>query len=162
MPVHRLDHINLRASGVAFAALRDFYSHILGLSVGARPPLQSEGLWLYAGDVAVVHLVEAQEQSCPIGGTGGSGTALDHVAFRCSALEETIGRLGSIGLPHSVQVQSATGQTLVRLRDPSGLRVELVFETSCREFPIEQYLDESTAVSPSAGTGRMLKDPAAP
>ncbi|MBW4051395.1 MAG: diguanylate cyclase [Proteobacteria bacterium] len=133
MPVHRLDHINLRASGSAFAALRDFYCRIVGLRIGARPTLQSEGLWLYAGDAAIVHLVEAPEETGAPGDTTGSGTALDHIAFGCLDLEEMLGRLGTTGVPHSVQLQSVTGQTLVRLEDPSGLRVELVFEPALRE-----------------------------
>jgi catechol 2,3-dioxygenase-like lactoylglutathione lyase family enzyme len=133
MPVQRLDHINLRASGSAFAALRDFYCRVVGLRIGARPPLQSEGLWLYAGDTAIVHLVEAP--GTPRGGTG-HGTALDHVAFGCSDLQATLGRLSNLGAAHTVQVQTVTGQTLVRLEDPCGLRVELVFEPADRQAPL--------------------------
>ena len=138
MPVHRLDHINLRASGGAFAALRDFYCRIIGLRIGERPSLQSDGLWLYAGNAAVVHLVQAPEESGSPGMATGSGTALDHMAFGCSNLEEMLRRLGTIGVPHTVQVQSVTGQTLVRLEDPSGLRVELVFEPADRPSPMQR------------------------
>lgn len=138
MPVHRLDHVNLRASGSAFAALRDFYCRIVGLKIGARPPLQSEGLWLYASDAAIVHLVEAPQESGGVRSANGSGTALDHIAFGCSDLEQMLGRLGAIGVPHSVQVQSITGQTLVRLEDPCGLRVELVFEPADRQASMQR------------------------
>lgn len=130
MPVHRLDHVNLRASGGAFAALRDFYSRIVGLRIGERPPLQSQGLWLYAGELAIVHLVEAPGAAGGPGPTTESGSALDHIALGCSGLEEMIGKLRTMGVPHTVQIQSVTGQTLVRLEDPSGLRLELVFEAA--------------------------------
>ena len=133
MAVHRLDHINLRASGSGFAALRDFYCRIVGLTIGARPPLQSEGLWLYAGDAAIVHLVDAPQASSEAPGASHAGTALDHMAFACSDLEQVLGRLGAMSVAHTVQVQAVTGQTLVRLEDPCGLRVELVFEPPDRQ-----------------------------
>jgi catechol 2,3-dioxygenase-like lactoylglutathione lyase family enzyme len=127
MPVRRLDHINLRASRAACGTLRDFYCRILGLKVGARPPLQSDGLWLYAGDTPVVHLVEVAEGGESSGAATAPDTAFDHVAFQCSGLEDILGRLEEFGVPNAVRVQSITGQTFVRLEDPSGLRLELVF-----------------------------------
>ena len=127
MPVHRLDHINLCASGTAFAALRDFYCRILGLRIGDRPPLESEGLWLYAGGAPIVHLVEGPEGRGTPAGITASGVALDHVAFACSGLEEILGRLRKCGVPNAVRAHSVTGQIQVRLEDPSGLKIELVF-----------------------------------
>lgn len=127
MPVHRLDHLNLRASGSAFAALREFYCQVLGLRVGERPPLASVGLWLYAGADPLVHLVEVpQGASSPAEGAA-PGPAFDHVAFACSGLEETLSRLEDLRVPNTVQPNPLTGQVVVRLEDPSGLCVELVF-----------------------------------
>lgn len=127
MPVHRLDHINLRVSGAAFAALRDFYCRILGLRIGDRPPLESKGLWLYAGGAPIVHLVEASEGTGTSAATTGSGVALDHIAFECSDLEQILGRLATFDVPSAVRVNSVTGQIQLRLEDPSGLRIELLF-----------------------------------
>lgn len=127
MPVHRLDHINLRASCAAFAALRDFYCRILGLRVGARPPLQSDGLWLYAGDTPIVHLVEVADGGESAAAATVPDMAFDHVAFECSGLEDMLGRLEERGVQNAVRLQPVTGQTLIRLEDPSGLRLELVF-----------------------------------
>ena len=126
MPVHRLDHVNLRACGSACAALREFYCQVLGLRIGYRPPLASEGLWLYAGESPVVHLVAAAEQIEP-GAAAPQGLACDHVAFECSGLEEVLSRLESLRIRHTVQPNTVTGQVLVRLSDPSGLCLELVF-----------------------------------
>ena len=38
-------------------ATKDFYTDIVGLSVGDRPPLNFPGYWLYCGDVPTVHLI---------------------------------------------------------------------------------------------------------
>jgi catechol 2,3-dioxygenase-like lactoylglutathione lyase family enzyme len=129
MPVHGLDHINLRASGGAFAALRDFYCQVLGLRIGARPPLASAGLWLYAGDAAIVHLVEEPDAGRPAAAAAarGAGGACDHVAFECSGLGDMLGRLERLGVPNAVQTSAVTGQVVIRLEDPSGLCLELVF-----------------------------------
>lgn len=127
MPVLRLDHLNLRASGSAFTALREFYCQVLGLRVGERPPLASAGSWLYAGADPVVHLVEVPEGAAPAAAAAAPGLAFDHVAFACSGLEETLSRLKDLSVPNTVQANPAAGQVLVRLEDPSGLRVELVF-----------------------------------
>ncbi len=127
MPVHHLDHLNLRASGSAFAALREFYCQVLGLRIGERPPLASAGLWLYAGIAPIVHLVELPEDATPSAAPAAPGIAFDHVAFACSGLEEVLSRLEKLGVPNAVQANPAANQVLVRLEDPSGLRVELVF-----------------------------------
>lgn len=127
MTVHGIDHINLCAAGKSFAALRAFYCDILGLEPGPRPPLRSAGLWLYAGDAPVVHLVElpgeddtAAHRIAP--------SALDHVALRCSNLDEALQRLRRLGISHVVNESKAARQMLVRVQDPAGLTIELVFD----------------------------------
>lgn len=126
MTVHGIDHINLRASGNSFAALRDFYCDVLGLTAGPRPPLRSAGLWLYAGEAAVVHLVEVPDAEASDAQSAGP-RPLDHVALRCSNLDETLRRLRRLGVAPVINEVQATGQVLLRLEDPSGLRIELVF-----------------------------------
>ena len=61
MSVLSLHHVNLRVSALELQLLREFYCDALGLSVGWRPPFKSNGLWLYAGDIPIVHLVETTE-----------------------------------------------------------------------------------------------------
>lgn len=127
MTVHGVDHINFRASGKAFAALRAFYCDVLGLEVGARPQLQSTGLWLYAGPAPIVHLVELPEAE-PATPQDSVSSAFDHVAFRCSNLHQVLQRLQRLEVEHVVIEAAAAGQIQVRLRDPSGLTVELIFD----------------------------------
>jgi glyoxylase I family protein len=129
MTVHGIDHINFRASGTAFAALRAFYCDVLGLEVGARPPLQSAGLWLYAGPAPIVHLVELPDAE-PAAARDSVSSAFDHVAFRCSNLHQVLQRLRRLEAEHAVIEATASAQVQVRLRDPSGLTIELVFALS--------------------------------
>ena len=129
MTVHRIDHINLSASGKSFAALRDFYRDVLGLQPGVRPPLRSAGMWLYADGAPIVHLVDLPAHAGPTP-QGSAPSGPDHIALRCSNLEQTVQRLRRLGVAHVVNAVNAAGQVLVRLEDPAGLTLELVFEAS--------------------------------
>lgn len=127
MAVQAIDHINLSAAGNTFAALRNFYRDALGLEPGVRPPLRSAGLWLYAGSAPIVHLVELPEQD-GVAAPSAARAGLDHVAFRCADLARSIERLLRFGVAHVVNDVNAAGQILVRLEDPTGLTLELVFD----------------------------------
>ena len=126
MTVRGIDHINFRGSAKSLEALRAFYGDVLGLQTGPRPPLQSSGLWLYAGDAPIVHLVETPDAEV-IEARSGAAPALDHIALHCSDLEQMLAGLRRRGIEHAVNEVPAAGQIQVRLRDPSGLTVELIF-----------------------------------
>jgi catechol-2,3-dioxygenase len=123
MPALGLNHYNIRAGQPLLARVRDFYVDVVGLAEGARPPFNFPGHWLYAGDAAVVHLVEtpgAQETAPPAG-------TLDHVAFTCTGLAEFESRLASLGIDcRKSGVPGARVQQLF-LKDPAGNGVELNF-----------------------------------
>jgi len=127
MAVQGIDHINLSAAGSTFSALRDFYRDALGLEPGARPPLRSAGLWLYAGAAPIVHLVELPDGD-GVAAPGAARAGLDHVALRCTDLAQSVERLKRFGVAHVVNEVNAAGQILVRLEDPTGLTLELVFD----------------------------------
>lgn len=127
MPTLSFNHFNLRAEQPLLDRLRDFYVGLLGLEVGWRPPFGIPGYWLYLGDQAVLHLVQAP----PMGPAGAepAGT-LDHVAFRCSGLPEFAARLDSLGVQY--WRTSVPGTTMVQLftKDPAGNGVELNFASA--------------------------------
>lgn len=129
MAVQGIDHINLSASGNGFAALRDFYRDALDLQPGVRPPLRSAGLWLYAGATPIVHLVELPGQE-GVAAPHAARAGLDHVAFRCADLAQSVERLQRFGVAHVVNEVNGAGQILVRLEDPTGLALELVFDVT--------------------------------
>jgi catechol 2,3-dioxygenase-like lactoylglutathione lyase family enzyme len=68
---------------------RAFYERVLGLTVGARPPFQSTGYWMYLGDHPIVHLVQRPSSETPASGPGN----LDHVGFAGVDLEGTRAQL---------------------------------------------------------------------
>jgi len=86
-----LDHVNISTRDVA--GVRAFFVDVLGLQVGWRPPFPFDGAWLYLGDQAVVHVMEASAEPLP-----SRGSALDHFAFAAQGFEEMRARLEAHGV----------------------------------------------------------------
>lgn len=111
-----LDHANISTTKLAETVA--FFTDVLGLKVGPRPGFRFAGAWLYAGDRAVVHIVERAEARTETG-------ALDHFSFAVSDLEAVLKRLDAAGLRYSVMdIPDGFGRQAF-VRDPNGVTVEL-------------------------------------
>jgi catechol 2,3-dioxygenase-like lactoylglutathione lyase family enzyme len=111
--IQRLDHVNLRSANVE--RLVRFYAQVLELRRGERPPLGFPGAWLYAGERAVVHIVEVESTPAPAG-----ELRLEHFAFLGSGLSRFLARLDRLAVDYHTSTQPGTGNVLVNLRDPDG------------------------------------------
>lgn len=126
MAVEGLHHFNYRGSAAEIRALRDFYCGVLGLVDGPRPQFGIPGHWLYAGDSAIVHLVEVPAAESAMA-AGKHPSALDHVALRCTDLEGMLERLRTHGIQYSSMKVPGTGAIQLFCADPAGMGVELNF-----------------------------------
>ena len=54
MPITQMQHYMVLSKDLE--KTRHFYCEVLGMRTGPRPPFDFEGLWIYVGDVAVVHV----------------------------------------------------------------------------------------------------------
>jgi catechol-2,3-dioxygenase len=124
MPVKSFNHFNLRADRELLGKLRDFYVNVVGLKVGPRPQFTFNGYWLYTGDLAVLHLVEALD--APGAGHTRQGT-FDHVAFSCTGLADFETHLGRTGVIYRRSQVPGTNIVQLFVKDPSGNGVELNF-----------------------------------
>jgi catechol-2,3-dioxygenase len=125
MTVLAFGHVNLRAPRELLERLCRFYSEVVGLRVGERPPFRNFGYWLYAGDQDVLHLSEIDP------GEQRSATAsasFDHLAFRCSGRQAVELRLQRLGVAFRTSHVPATAIVQLFLHDPAGNGVELSFE----------------------------------
>ncbi|MEY2667208.1 MAG: hypothetical protein RLZZ384_1379 [Pseudomonadota bacterium] len=129
MSILHIDHYNLRADSVLLDTLRQFYCDVIGLKIGARPPLNSVGYWLYAGDKDVLHL--SQASSDDIRQSHVKGT-FDHIAFLCDDLQNTEYQLLKKGIPYKRLTIPQTDQVQLFLSDPAGNRIELSFPPLCK------------------------------
>lgn len=125
MAVLGFSHYNLRAPRALLEELRTFYTEVVGLSVGPRPPFANLGYWLYAGGRDVLHLSEVRSETAP---PGTAQSTFDHAAFSCEGREAFERRLKELGVAYRVAHVPQTGQLQLFLRDPAGNGVELNFE----------------------------------
>ncbi|HLK24561.1 MAG TPA: VOC family protein [Caulobacteraceae bacterium] len=116
--IRGLDHINISTDRLAETVA--FFRDILGLTEGWRPDFGFPGAWLYAGDTAVVHLVEFKEAKRP-----SREAALDHFAFRIDDYDAVLKRVQAAGIKYQAVDIPNSEIRQINIRDPNGANVEL-------------------------------------
>jgi catechol 2,3-dioxygenase-like lactoylglutathione lyase family enzyme len=121
MAILDLDHVNIRTTNLA--GTQAFFTDVLGLSVGWRPDFDVPGVWLYAGDKDVVHLVEVKREHAP-----SRGSSLDHFAFAIDDYEDARRRLDAAGIKYQASEAPNGGIRQFFLTEANGV----TFELNCR------------------------------
>ena len=128
MPAQSLNHYTIRVRDLE--ATKDFYTSVVGLTVGDRPPLAFPGYWLYCGDVPTVHLVGPREDDTPINDSPARPAEtgrLDHIAFACEGLKGMKANLEQHGIKYDERVLPRLNMTQLFYYDPDGIAVECNF-----------------------------------
>jgi len=149
MEIKRIDHYSIRTLDVD--ATRKFYTEILGLRVGPRPPFDFPGLWLYNGEppadlehaegnYGIVHVMGVDPDSPQalidyMGGAEpdteqGNTGALDHVALAVTGRASMIERCDRNNVSYFERTVPAVGLHQVFIKDPNGVTIELNFPAS--------------------------------
>jgi catechol 2,3-dioxygenase-like lactoylglutathione lyase family enzyme len=124
-----------------------FYTDVLQLRVGFRPPFNFPGAWLYPeqdeSEFGAVHLIgvdprsreglrdrvgEQCEEDLP-----GSGS-VDHIAFLATDWPGMRRRCDASGIPYRVQRVPSLDLIQVFLVDPSGVTIELNYRSNDNNF----------------------------
>ena len=114
-----MNHFTVLTDDVARTV--DFYRDLVGLTEGYRPDLGFPGAWLYAGELAVLHIVGGRPREALKPGV------IDHIAFTAAGLQATLDALTARGIHFACRQQTGTGLWQVFFFDPNGARVELDF-----------------------------------
>jgi catechol 2,3-dioxygenase-like lactoylglutathione lyase family enzyme len=138
MPLKKLIHYTVRT--VDLDATRRFYTEVMNLTVGPRPPFDFPGLWLYYGnsndyDDAIVHVVgldPANPQGLKeyLGDRGveslkgGTGT-FDHIAFSASDARGMAAQFKKKGVKFRERTVPGLNLHQIFLDDPNGIVIEL-------------------------------------
>ncbi|MDO9147737.1 MAG: VOC family protein [Hydrogenophaga sp.] len=138
MPISKLAHFSVRTTDLV--ASRRFYSGILGLKEGFRPPFKFPGAWMYLGgdeaDHGVVHLIAIDENDPQglieyLGDKDASSlngsAAVDHLAFLATDLQGMLEKLNNAGSEYRQRTVPSLGLHQVFVEDPSGVTIELNF-----------------------------------
>jgi catechol 2,3-dioxygenase-like lactoylglutathione lyase family enzyme len=118
MTIRGIDHINIGTDRLAETVA--FFREALGLVEGFRPPFGVGGAWLYAGDGAVVHLVDLPKGKRPC-----DEAALDHFAFAIDDWDGARQRLEAAGVKYRATDVPGAPIRQIFLRDPNGVNIEL-------------------------------------
>ncbi len=128
MPAMSLNHYTILARDLE--ATKSFYTDIVGLSVGDRPPLAFPGYWLYCGGVPTVHLIGNRVENEPIPDSvkdPAKTGRLDHIAFSCEGLKDMKAKLERHGMKYDERVLPRLNMTQLFYYDPDGIAVECNF-----------------------------------
>ena len=111
---------------------RAFYCDVLGLRDGERPPFRFKGLWIYAGDVACIHVAErasydetSRTAVNPADPNDHGSGSVDHIAFAATDFDELVSRFEKHGVRY--RVTQVPGKPLRQLFvfDPDGIQIEI-------------------------------------
>ena len=131
MAIEGLNHYNIVAPPKLMKAVRDFYVDVVGLREGDRPDFDFPGHWLYAGDAAVLHLMDGDARGWSGNPDGKLGTGnLDHIAFTATDFEAVEAKLIAHGIAYKKSEIPRFNLMQLFLHDPIGLGVELNFAMS--------------------------------
>jgi catechol 2,3-dioxygenase-like lactoylglutathione lyase family enzyme len=128
MPAQSLNHYTIRVRDLE--ATKNFYTDVVGLTVGDRPPLAFPGYWLYCGDVPTVHLIGHRAEDAPIDDAPSDPAKtgrLDHIAFACEGLKDMKANLEQHGIKFDERVLPRLNMTQLFYYDPDGIAVECNF-----------------------------------
>ncbi len=130
MPITHMQHYMVLSKDLE--KTRHFYCDVLGLRTGDRPPFLFKGLWIYAGDVACIHVAEraSYDETSRTGANPanpddhGSGS-VDHIAFAATDYDEMVARFNSHGVKY--RATQVPGKPLRQLFvfDPDGIQIEI-------------------------------------
>lgn len=130
MHVNALDHVNIITDRLDETA--EFYRSLLGLERRDGPPplTPQNAQWMYdAGDKAIIHInavdcPRAYDREVQPGSLTG---AIHHVALNCSGYDETLRRIGAMGLDCQTNLVAAIGLRQIFTADPNNVLLELNF-----------------------------------
>jgi len=133
MPISHLEHFLIQTGDIERTC--DWYVEVLGFRVGPAPEFQFPVKWLYLGERDVIHVCEGGQgvsenrkrylgqQSEDLHGSG----VIDHVAFRCTGLEDMVARLKAARVDYKERQVDDQALYQLFMLDPNGVKVELNF-----------------------------------
>jgi catechol 2,3-dioxygenase-like lactoylglutathione lyase family enzyme len=151
MDIKRVDHYSIRT--LDLEAARRFYTEVIGLKEGPRPPFDFPGYWLYSGEppadlsnaaknYGLVHLMGPakglteylgdRDAASLKGGTG----PLDHVAFAATGRDAMVERCERNKVEFFERDVPLLGIRQMFVKDPDGVTIELNYPAS--EAPQKQ------------------------
>ena len=122
--IRGLNHYNLRSEAKMMETLKNFYIEIVGLQLGIRPPFESNGYWLNAGNKDILHLSETKRNDR---NPANIKNTFDHMAFTAEHQDNYIKILKQRNIKFHLRVVPEIGTEQIFFKDPAGNGIELIF-----------------------------------
>jgi catechol 2,3-dioxygenase-like lactoylglutathione lyase family enzyme len=140
MPITHMQHFMVLSKDLE--KTRAFYCDVLGLRTGQRPPFRFKGLWIYAGDVACIHVAERASYDETSGTAANAsdsyshgGGSIDHIAFAATDFDELVASFARHGVKYRVSQVPGNDLRQLFVLDPDGIQIEI----NIRSQPAQQF-----------------------
>jgi len=126
----KFDHIALRCADTE--KVKSFFTEIIGLTVGYRPPFPFPGFWLYAEEKAVLHLFDRNTNFSKNGQirqdlVSSENNIVDHIALWCDDYQKIMTKIHKNNLNFSETITPDSNIKQVFIQAPENLIVEIDF-----------------------------------
>lgn len=126
----KFDHIALRCADTE--KVKSFFTEIIGLTVGYRPPFPFPGFWLYAEEKVVLHLFDRKTNFLKNGQirqdlVSSENNIVDHIAFWCDDYQKVMTKIKKYNLKISETIIPDLNIRQVFIQAPENLIVEIDF-----------------------------------
>lgn len=119
MQLGRLDHVNIRTSQLD--EMVTWYTTVLGMENGDRPPFPFPGAWLYADGHPFVHLIGVEQEPRSL------EPKLEHFAFSGTGLTGFMERLDAAGIDYEPVRVPGIHVLQINLLDCDGNHIHIDF-----------------------------------
>ncbi|WP_250458896.1 VOC family protein [Microbulbifer litoralis] len=113
----QINHVQVRATNLD--RMTRFWTELIGLERGYRPPFNSSGAWFYSNGRPIIHVMA-------VGDIMGDGP-FDHVAIEGADYRQLIARLQQHNADYRETSVPGSGDRQVFIAGPDGLKVEMLF-----------------------------------
>ncbi len=127
-------HVAIKTADLALT--RRFYLEVLGLQEMPRPDFGYPGAWLgLPGPGPIFHIYAGGPALGPSGIAPKGTAAIDHVSLTASGYRGFIARLEAHGVPFREFIVPGTPLWQLFAYDPSGVQLELTFDSRTEDGP---------------------------
>jgi catechol 2,3-dioxygenase-like lactoylglutathione lyase family enzyme len=130
MPITHMQHYMVLSKDLE--KTRAFYCDVLGLRTGPRPPFKFEGLWIYVGDVAAIHVAgrasyddTSRTDLNPADPVKHGSGSVDHIAFAATNYDELTASFDRHGVKYRATNVPGSDLRQLFVFDPDGIQIEI-------------------------------------